>query len=515
MSRRRQAAGAIVASPVLVGAVTVLVAIVAVFIAYGANSGLPFVPTYDLKVQLPSGAKLVQGNEVRVGGFRVGAVEQIGATRVNTNGNTDDQETVALVDLKLDKTVEPLAKDTSFAVRPRSALGLKYVEVVPGKAKETFAPGSTVRVGNGGVDSEPPLELEDVLSTFDAKTREATKTGLEGFGSGLAGRGQSINETVRELNPLLRSLTPVMRNLSDPDTELEGFFRGLGRAAGEVAPVASTNAALFGNMADTFAAMTRSPQALQDTISEGVPTQEQAIRSFRFQEPFLRDFADLSRRLRPAARELPRSLPPLNRALLVGRDVLPRTVELSNRLRSTLNALDDLGENPNTLLAINDLDLALRAARPGLDYVTPYQTVCNNAIYFLSPLGTHISDTVAGGTVQRVQLKLANPAQPNALTTRSAARPADVQPGQNNKQAGPNPPATLHGNPDAPAVDANGNADCEVGQTGYVDRWFPNGRYGPNEQGGRKVALGSDLPGLRGGTYKSRQLGIDNLSDVP
>src|SRR3954463_12522461 len=115
MSRRRQAAGAIVASPVLVGAVTVLVAIVAVFIAYGANSGLPFVPTYDLKVQLPSGAKLVKGNEVRVGGFRVGAVEQIGATRVNPpprGGNApENKERVAVVALKLEKPVEPLATD--------------------------------------------------------------------------------------------------------------------------------------------------------------------------------------------------------------------------------------------------------------------------------------------------------------------------------------------------------------------------------------------------------------------
>ena len=54
-----------------------LVAIVAVFIAYNANSGLPFVPTYDLEAELPSGAKLVKGNEVRVGGFRVGVVEDI------------------------------------------------------------------------------------------------------------------------------------------------------------------------------------------------------------------------------------------------------------------------------------------------------------------------------------------------------------------------------------------------------------------------------------------------------
>ena len=34
-----------------------------------------------------------------------------------------------------------------------------------------------------------------------------------------------------------------------------------------------------------------------------------AIRSFRVQRPFLADFADLSRRLRPAVEELPTALP--------------------------------------------------------------------------------------------------------------------------------------------------------------------------------------------------------------
>lgn len=515
MSRRRQAAGAIVASPVLVGAVTLLVAIVAVFIAYGANAGLPFVPTYDLKVELPSGAKLVKGNEVRVGGFRVGVVETIGATRRETGTTGEDPETVSLVDMKLDKTIEPLPKDTSFTVRPRSALGLKYVETIPGRSKQMFAPGDTVPLGNGAVDAEAPLELEDVLSTFDAKTREAARVGLEGFGSGLAGRGQSINEAIRELNPFLRSLTPVMRNLSDPDTELVGFFQGLGRAAGEVAPVASTQAELFTNMADTFQAVTRTPPALQDSISEGVPTQVQAISSFRFQQPFFADFADLSRRLRPAARELPRSLPPLNRALLVGRDVLPRTVSFSNGLRRVFDALDDLGENPNTLLAIGDLDLAVRAGRPGLEFVAPYQTVCNYAVYFLNPLGTHLSEETGGGTVQRVQLKLADIAQRNSLALRSSSRPVDVEPGEDNKEPGAEAPATLHVNPDSPAVDAKGNADCENGQTGYTDRFVQNGRYGPGEEGGNKTVLSPNLPGLRGGTFKSRELGIDNLSDVP
>ena len=55
----RRGTASLVASPVLVGAVTVLISIIAVFIAYNANAGLPFVPTYDLHAEIPSGAKLV------------------------------------------------------------------------------------------------------------------------------------------------------------------------------------------------------------------------------------------------------------------------------------------------------------------------------------------------------------------------------------------------------------------------------------------------------------------------
>ena len=54
MSRRQPGGPSIFGSPVLVGSLTVLIVIVAVFLAYNANSGLPFVPTYELKAQVPS-----------------------------------------------------------------------------------------------------------------------------------------------------------------------------------------------------------------------------------------------------------------------------------------------------------------------------------------------------------------------------------------------------------------------------------------------------------------------------
>src|SRR5207237_8999656 len=77
VNRRRSAS--IAANPVLIGAATTLVVLVAVFLAYNANNGLPFVPTYQLKAEVPSATNLVKGNDVRIGGARVGVVDAIQA----------------------------------------------------------------------------------------------------------------------------------------------------------------------------------------------------------------------------------------------------------------------------------------------------------------------------------------------------------------------------------------------------------------------------------------------------
>ena len=83
-SRQHSLAG----SPVLVGAATVLCAVVAVFLSYNANNGLPFVPTYDVTVQVPDAAGLVRGNEVRIGGKRVGVIEEIRAVQARAGPAT-------------------------------------------------------------------------------------------------------------------------------------------------------------------------------------------------------------------------------------------------------------------------------------------------------------------------------------------------------------------------------------------------------------------------------------------
>ncbi len=509
----REARKQLAASPVLIGAVTVLIAIVAVFISYSANQGLPFVPTYKLNAEIPNGAKLVVGNEVRAGGFRVGVVDGITIVRREVRGR---ERFVARLELKLDKQIEPLSVDTRVGVRPRSALGLKYVELVPGRSRRTFAAGDTVPLRNAAPTAP---ELEDVLSTFAPRTRADAQQTLVGFGDGFAGRGNQINTAIRELRPFLVHLEPVMRNLSDPDTELRRLIPALGAAAGQVAPVAAVQAQLFGEAADTFAALNRDPQALQETLEESPPTLTAATESFRVQTPFLARFADVSRRLGPGAAELRRALPLVNGALSAGVPAFARTPELADRIEQLLQALETLSENPNTLLSLRDLGRALEVTRPAITQIAPYQTVCNYLVYFFTPLGTHQSETVPGGTDQRILAKLASGTQPNTLGSTESLRPVDV-PSDEPAQS-PSQPQSLHTQYGGPAVDSKGRADCQSGQTGYPNRLVTNPRWPADTSGpgfiggGSHVVLDPNTPGLAGGTYRSRQLGIDHLEDVP
>ena len=275
-----------------------------------------------------------------------------------------------------------------------------------------------------------------------------------------------------------------MSNLADPDTGLDRFFVELGESAAQVAPVAEVQARLFAKMADTFAAFAESPTALQQTIEKSPPTLAASIESFRATRPFLADFADLAGRLRPAARELPRSLPPLNSALAVGTPVLPRTVDLSDRLGASFAALGDLMERPATLLALRDLREGVAVSRPALEFIAPYQTVCNHFIYFIHSLGELQSlvqtGPTGGGTVLNQNIKFVNFEQPNNLGSISSSRPWDVPPDEDPRTA-TNAAGNLgrvYSPPYSPAIDAQGNADCQVGQMGYIrGPWTTGGRY--------------------------------------
>jgi virulence factor Mce-like protein len=434
-------------NPVLIGAATILVVIVAVFLSYNANQGLPFVPTYELKAQLPSGANLVRGNEVRIGGARVGAIDTIGLDQLR------DGTDIAVLTMKLDKQVDPLPDDSTVLVRPKSLLGLKYVEITRGRSSKGFPDGATIPLAQA---RPAQVEFDEVADTFDEKTRQASSDNVTGFGTALAGRGESINQAVGAFAPLLRDVIPVLRNLRDPKTRLVPFVQALGRTASIVAPAANEQAQLFVGLDRTFSALSDVRSQIQESITESPATLDQAISSFRFQRPFLTNTAALMHELRPGARSLRTAAPVLADALRIGQPTLRRSVALDDRLLRVLQALRRFSDDPLVPRGVRDLTEAVGEVRPTLEFAAPAQTTCNYLADWFRNVSSLLTEGDTTGTWQRFII-IATPQGPNN------------EGGPSSSYAnGPSPENHLHVNPYPNTASPGQPKECEAANEPYI-----------------------------------------------
>ena len=515
----RNRAASLAASPTMVGAITTLVVIVTVFLAYNANNGLPFVPTYQVSVNLCNASRLSPNNEVRIGGNRVGVVQSIETVDIGSAADPDDPTDVtdaagcqtasgdsstaaAKLNLKLDESAAPLPEDSTVRVRYRSSFGLKYLEITRGEG-EAIPEGGTLSIAQG----TEQVEFDDVGNTFDTPTREYSRQNLEGYGNAFAARGASLNQAIESLNPLFANLRPVSKALSDPTTQLVRFFPELADAARIVAPVAEENAQFFTNSAIAFAAISSDEEALRDTIEGGPPTLRTGIESLPVQQPFLRDFADVSRLLRPGVRDLRISLPVLNGAISEGAKVLPKTERTFNDLEGTMVELEQLVDEPSTLISINRLGDFLDEAASLAGYVGPYQTVCNYWNYWFTFLPEHITEKDSVGFSQRVELVgVPGKTAPNEFPRNplddyaggiadgrfsTAAPPGDA--GVFDPRVQP----ITHGNPYGPAG-TEAAPNCQAGQSGYVLGNYPAPGQRPSDPafGVKNISQATGIPPL-------------------
>ncbi|HKN93369.1 MAG TPA: MlaD family protein [Thermoleophilaceae bacterium] len=427
---------------------TTLVTIVAVFLAYNANNGLPFVPTYNVKAELPNAANLVRGNDVRIGGERVGSVSNI-EPRHHANGVD-----TAVITMKLEKRVEPLPRDSTVLVRPRSALGLKYVEITPGRAGSGYPAGSTIPLSQ----AQPrPVEIDQIFNMFNKPTRTGQQRSLQGFGDALAGRGEDLNEAILALRPLFTNLQPVAANLVAPQTQLRQFFPALGRAASITAPVAQTQADLFSNLDTTFTALAAVAKPfLQQTIAKGPPTLDTVTAQLPLQRPFIRNLTGFMRELRPGVAVLPRTAPVLADALTAGAKNLPLTPPMNKQLEGTFRALQRFASDPLVPKGVHQLNHTFTSLKPTLAFLTPVQTTCNYITLFLRNISSLLSVGDGNGTWQRFII-IATPTGPNSEGGPSSG-PAN----------GPDVANHLHANPYPNTASPGQDKECEAGNEIYT-----------------------------------------------
>jgi virulence factor Mce-like protein len=450
----------VLTSNVLVGSVTTLIVVVAVFLAYNANQGLPFVPTRVLHVEMQNGRELLRGNEVREGGTRIGIVDQLRPAPLP--GGTVG----ALATLKLDDRAGALPVDSTATIRTRSALGLEYLDIRRGRSTQLIPDGGTIRLAQ----TTQQVELDQIYGIFDARTRAALAGNIKELGDAFAGRGADLNTAIRALPRTLGLLAPVAGNLARARTGLAELIPALERTAAVLAPVSGRLARTFTSMADTFAALSHDPRALGQTIDKLPDTLAVGTRSLAIQVPFLRDTAAFSRDLTRATIELRRALPDLNGALRVAIPVTRRSSSLYRNLQETLAALLDLVSAPTTNAGLRGLGATVSTLQPQLRFLGPFVTVCNYWNIWWTFVSEHLSAPTPQGTAQRALLDLST-LQNNTYSVAGAVAPAN---GEGVVAGGP--PVFLHNQPYVHAVNPAGQADCSAGQSGVVQRLYKYGQ---------------------------------------
>jgi virulence factor Mce-like protein len=445
----------VAANPVLIGAATVLVLIVAVFLAYNANNGLPFVPTYNVWLELPNASNLVTGNEVRIGGERVGIIDKI-EPRTHRDGSV-----TARMHVKLETDVKPLPVDSTIIVRPRSTIGLKYVDLTPGSSSRGVPEDGTLALRNA---TPRPVEFDDFFSMFDEPTRAANQVNLREFGDALAGRGTSINEAIVALDPLTKNAIPVLKNLADPQTRFGELFRALEQTAAAVAPVGEQQGQLFRSLAITFRAFDAiAIPYLQDTISGGPPALDAAIRSFPIQRPLLANAAGFFRDLQPGAEALRTAAPALATAFDVGTTQVRRAATLNHELALTLRSLQDFAQDPQVPLGIHGLRRTVEELTPTVNNLAFAQLNCNYiALLFNNAASLESQGTSEGTWIRSIPLAL-----PDGVNSEvgPAAAPANGPAGRAAAHIDAN---HLHAN-SYPLVGAKGqNGICMAGNEAYL-----------------------------------------------
>jgi virulence factor Mce-like protein len=460
MNPRRR--GSLAGNPLLIGAMTTLIVVVAVFLSFNANNGLPFVPTYNIKVELPETSGLQKANQVRIAGTRVGIISSL-----TPHQNPNTGRITATAELKLEKGIEPLPADTKAIVQSVSAIGLKYLELEKGTSSRPLKAGEAIPMAQ----TREPVDIVSLFNMFDQKTRTAIQHNTINFGDGLAGRGIGLNETIATLRPLVTDAIPVLHNLGSPQTAFQKLFPALDRLASQVAPVANTQAAWFSELDTFFSAWAGVAPSLEQTIAGGPAALAQATHSLAYEAPFIENATEFMHLLRPSASALRTVAPQLGHAFSVGAVNLRAATALNSGVAEAAQAFQAFAQNPVVTLGLEDLTQTTELGGPLLAGLAPAQAYCNYVTLMLRNVSNLQAENIGNGTLAQAAIVL-SPSGPGAEGFPSSG-PANGPSVEHEESRGGKPGKLidnnfLHANP-YPNVAGPGQPRlCEAGNEKYV-----------------------------------------------
>lgn len=323
------------------------------------GGAVPLAPQgYRVEVRFDEATQLADNADVRISGVTVGRV---------VSSELDGDRTLATIEV--DDEYAPIPRDTRAMLRLKTLLGETYVEMTPGNAGSgRLADGG--RLPDGQV--RPTVELDEVLSAFDPRTRRALRRFVAGTAKAFGGRSEDLSAALGNLQPFAEDAGDALEILDGQRAAVRRLvrdtgtvFEALGRRQGRLSSLVASTDTVLRTTAGRDRELVETLRILPTTLRELRPT--------------LTRIEDISRRAGPLVSELRPAGRALGPALVDGAELAPELRGLFRDLdRVTSASRRALPDTTRVVDAAHPLfrilDTTLAEALPIVDYLGLFES---------------------------------------------------------------------------------------------------------------------------------------------
>jgi phospholipid/cholesterol/gamma-HCH transport system substrate-binding protein len=372
-----------------------------IFLWISFGGSLPFAAQgYRFSVEFDQATELAADAQVTIAGVKVGHVVSVAL---------DHRTGLDRAVIEIDTQFAPRPADTRAILRQKTLLGETYVQLSAGDPR-------TRKLADGGViphaQVAPTVQLDQILDTFDPKTRRAFQTWMQQGGIALTGRGQQFNAALADLYPFARNINAVLAVLNRDSAATRTLLSNGAQVFSSLSSSPAQLQSFVRNSNRLFAATSARDVALADTIRlfpaflrQSRVTVNRVTRFAQTTKPLIDELHPAAVQLSPALKSVDRLAPELKTLFT---DVGPLTTASRTGFPALRRFLD---QSVPFLTAIKPY---LGNIVPVINYLNVYRREL--AGFFANSTATTQARAPASGNRDLHYLRISNPINPEVLT---------------------------------------------------------------------------------------------------
>jgi phospholipid/cholesterol/gamma-HCH transport system substrate-binding protein len=347
-----------IARGAVLGALLAVVAVLVIILLSGSGGA-------EYKLIFQNAGQLVRGDDVQIGGRRVGNVDDILLT------DNNEAEVVVTVE----KPYAPLHEGTQATIRLTSLSGVanRYIALAPG-------PNSAPEIPDGGhlgvEQTTSVVDLDQLFNTLDPRTRRGLQQFIQGSAAQYEGQGENVNQSAKYFNPFLSTTDQLVKEIArDRGTLTRAIVAGAS-VTGAVAQRAPQLTSLITNLNGMMGAIAAENGSLSQALGVLPETLRQGNSTFVDLRATLDDLDPLLQASSVASRDLPRffsQLRPLINEATPTFQNLSAIVSQPGPFNDATDAVQNLPQLQQVgSKAFASSITAMRKGQPVIDFLRPY-----------------------------------------------------------------------------------------------------------------------------------------------